>query len=61
MVTAGHILGDLITAMKTKRNAILTNQKSVLLLYQWPRTIAKTMETVKKFITFFLLIVLFLL
>ena len=47
------------TIMKTKRNAIWTNHKSVLLLNKWLKTITKTMTTAMKFIKFSRLIVYF--
>ena len=45
--------------MKTKKNTIWTNQWSVPLLNEWPRTMEETMTTAKKFIEFSGLIVLF--
>ena len=48
----GSVLGDLATVIQTMKNAILTNQKTTLLLNGWPRTIAETMATATKFMKF---------
>ena len=53
------LLGDLATVIKTKKNAIWTNQNPVLLLNERPRTIARTKVTAEKFIQFSRLMVLF--
>ena len=52
-------LGGLISVTKTKKDAIRTNQETVLLLNEWPRTTVRRMATAKKFTEFFQLIVLF--
>ena len=43
-----EILRDLASVIKTKKNAIWTNQKSVLLLNEWSRITAKAMTTARK-------------
>ena len=53
------LLGDLVTVMKTKKNAVWTNQKSFLFLERVVKYNGKIMATTKNFITFSRLIVLF--
>ena len=48
----GGLLGDPATVIKIMENAILTNQTTTLLSNGWPRTIAETMATAKKFMKF---------
>ena len=47
MKSSMKLLGDLTVDIKTRKNAIWTNQKTVLLSREWPRTIAKTTEVMK--------------
>ena len=46
------VLGDLATVIRTKKNAIQTNEMSTLLLNQRPRTIEETMVTATQFLEF---------
>ena len=54
-------LGDLAHVIRTKGNAIWTNQISALLLNRWSKITVKTISTVKNFIRYSWLTVLFFL